>query len=383
MQIRTAAVVAFMTTLAALLCEPSPCAAQGKCKPDISQVDKISNKRIELYSQQLFATSFLASMWKAQETYITLEFLQNGDEYAVQLRVEKKEGSVDRAVFESQYRAAVGQPIQLGFKSGNPLEIVVTNVGNNSQMTGFLSDSRRVSTTVILAAELKGDDLVRAREAFTTRQVQAVRVHLAGGVGLTKDVDDKLGRQLMQKASCFFDGLLIAGRGSVDPAVQPGSAAGKSIAVDQIIQTDYVSSAPGKYLFKKGRARAGDYLELEPSGRFFVQENGKSFAGTFSVKGDMLTLVLPTGQASRGKFSGNTITDSEGSVWEKPADAPKPPAAALTIDQILQMVAAKIPDDVIIVSIGKSGAKFDLSPDDLIKLKAAGVSDAVLRAMTK
>lgn len=47
------------------------------------------------------------------------------------------------------------------------------------------------------------------------------------------------------------------------------------------------------------------------------------------------------------------------------------------------MVAAKLPDDIIITTIQNSGSKFDLTPDALIKLKAAGVSDAAIRAMTR
>lgn len=368
MRIRTAVVVVFVTALSAMLVGgPSPCAAQGKCKPDVSQVDKVSNKRIELYSQQLFATSFMASMWKAQETYITLDFVQVGDEYAVQLRVQKKEGSVDRAVFESQYRGAVGQPIQFGFKSGDPLEIVVSNVANNSQMSGFLSDSRRVSTTVVLAAELRGDDLERAREAFTTRQVQAVRVHLAGSVGLTKDVDDKLGRQLMQKAGCFFDRIPIAGPGSADPAVQTGAAA-------------------GKYMFKKGNGSAGDFTELANDGTFSLSEGGRVVTGTYKIQGEELTLQIPNGPRFKAKLVGNSIMQPDGTVLEKSdRDLGTPPVgnAGITLEQIIQMVSAKIPDDVIISSIEKSGGKFNLTPMDMIKLKEAGVSDAVLRVMAR
>lgn len=360
---------------------PAELAARDSCKPDISRVDKISKEKVEAYSQPLFATSFMGSMWKAQETYITMLFVHSGNNYGIELVVQKKEGSEERAVFESQYRAAVGRPIQLGFKDGKPLEIMVTDVRNNSQMTGFLSDSKRVTTTVTLAAELRDDDLPRVREALTTGQVDAVRVQLAGGVEISKSVDDKLGRQLMQKAGCFFEGVVlptasVGGGGAVASGVNV--AGGESTS-----QRDYVSSAPGKYLFKKGRARAGDYVELEPGGRFFSQENGRSFAGTYTVKGDVLTLLLSTGQAARAKFSGDTIVDSDGIVWEKPADAPKPPAAALTIDQIIQMVDAKLPDDLIITTIRNSGSKFDLNPDVLIRLKTAGVSDTVLRAMSK
>ena len=71
-----------------------------------------------------------------------------------------------------------------------------------------------------------------------------------------------------------------------------------------------------------------------------------------------------------------------GSLGGKQAEQQKP-AAQLTIDQVIQMVAAKLADDLIITTIQKSSSKFDLTPDALIKLKTAGVSDEVIRAMTK
>lgn len=68
------------------------------------------------------------------------------------------------------------------------------------------------------------------------------------------------------------------------------------------------------------------------------------------------------------------------------ASAPSKPAKSatpLTIDQIIQMVSAKLADDIIITTIQNSSSKFDLTPEALIKLKGAGVSDAVIRAMTR
>jgi hypothetical protein len=47
------------------------------------------------------------------------------------------------------------------------------------------------------------------------------------------------------------------------------------------------------------------------------------------------------------------------------------------------MATAKLPDDVIIATIRNSRSKFDLTPEALIKLKTAGVSDAVIRVMTR
>ena len=86
---------------------------------------------------------------------------------------------------------------------------------------------------------------------------------------------------------------------------------------------------------------------------------------------NLSTAVDPPGQAGRPASAG-----------EKQAETQKP-AAQLTIDQVIQMVAAKLADDIIITAIRNSSSKFDLTPDALIRLKTAGVSDEVIRAMAR
>ena len=53
------------------------------------------------------------------------------------------------------------------------------------------------------------------------------------------------------------------------------------------------------------------------------------------------------------------------------------------IDQIIQMVTAKVADDIVIKTIQNSTSMFELSSENLIKLKTAGVSDTVIRAMIR
>ena len=57
--------------------------------------------------------------------------------------------------------------------------------------------------------------------------------------------------------------------------------------------------------------------------------------------------------------------------------------AALTNDDVIKMVEAKLPDGVIAAKIKSSPCKFDTSLDALIKLRQAGISDAVMQAMTE
>jgi len=160
-----------------------------------------------------------------------------------------------------------------------------------------------------------------------------------------------------------------------------GGVTGTNDANSSGAPQDYTASAPGRY-FRKGKPT--DYVELGADQKFFVQQDGKGFTGTYKVQGDTVTLILPNGTAGRAQFSGDTMTDTDGIVWVKQAGSGAGPKTApqLTNDQIMQMVAAKLPDEVIIATIRSSTPKFDLAPDALVKLKQAGVSDAILRAMT-
>ena len=54
---------------------------------------------------------------------------------------------------------------------------------------------------------------------------------------------------------------------------------------------------------------------------------------------------------------------------------------AMTVDDVLKMVEVKLGEDLIIAQVRKNGKPFTLSPDDLVRLKTGGVSDAVIRVM--
>jgi hypothetical protein len=53
----------------------------------------------------------------------------------------------------------------------------------------------------------------------------------------------------------------------------------------------------------------------------------------------------------------------------------------LTTADVIKMVKAGLPESTIVLAINQSPAQFDVSPDSLIRLKAAGVSPKILEAM--
>lgn len=63
---------------------------------------------------------------------------------------------------------------------------------------------------------------------------------------------------------------------------------------------------------------------------------------------------------------------------QPPAPAP---ASNFTVDDVVSMLDAGLSDDIILTKLRSSGATFDLSTADLIRLKKAKASDAVMKAM--
>jgi len=81
-------------------------------------------------------------------------------------------------------------------------------------------------------------------------------------------------------------------------------------------------------------------------------------------------------------------TQQSGTSTAAAPKAPAHPAAAkpagppvMTNRDVIQLVKAKIPDDVILTKINQSKTRFDTSTQGLIALKGAGVSDQLISAM--
>jgi hypothetical protein len=347
----------------------------------VSREDKISKERVDIWTQVLFSTSFASNLWNTSDVGITVTVGRYGSRNAVNLQIQKREESAANAAFESAYRGAKGKPFYFGLKNGEPVAFVVTDVANEAKVQQGLGGPKGV-TTVVLSALVRDADMARLRDALTSRQIDSVRMLLAGDVAIEKSVDGKNGKKAMEKFSCFYQSL--DGRGIILSAVagpksQPAQP--DSVSNGAVHPPDNAAAIQGRYL-RKGKN--SDFIELSPDGRFFVLQDGKSLGGSYKIEGEALTLMSPRlrGKTSIARLLGDTITDDGGELWEKEA-APQKAASEITVDQIVQMATAKLPDDVIIATIRNSRSKFDLTPEALIKLKTAGVSDAVIRVMTR
>lgn len=358
-----------LATCLLMFCLLAPYASAQNCKPDVSREDKISKQNIDIWTQSLFSTGFGSSLMNTSEVAITATVGRYGSINAVNIQIQKREESATNSAFESAYRGAVGKPFYFGFKSGDPVAFVVTDISNEAKVQQGIFSAKGV-TTVVLSAIVSDNELATLRNALTSRQIDAFRLVLSGDVRIEKSVDDKNAKKLMEKFSCFYQSLDKRGINLSAPQSQP---------VQPVPPSDV--SVLGKWVRKD---KSSDYIELNSDGTFSLQQDGKGYRGNYNVKADTITVQVGRAPSETLRMSANMMVEPDGTVWEKQTEPQKPTGIAqLTIDQIIQMIAAKLPDDVIIATIRKSGSKFDLTPDALIKLKTAGASDAVLRAMVQ
>lgn len=96
----------------------------------------------------------------------------------------------------------------------------------------------------------------------------------------------------------------------------------------------------------------------------------------WKLAGRMLLLAaLAAGSAGAGRAQ---AVDEGGPIQRSP-DQTQP--KAITNDSIIRMVKAELDPSIILQTIRSQPAKYDLSPDGLIALKTAGVSDDIIAAM--
>lgn len=80
-----------------------------------------------------------------------------------------------------------------------------------------------------------------------------------------------------------------------------------------------------------------------------------------------------------GQQAANPTTKTAQKKTAEPTAPAKP--QGLNADSIVSMVQAGLSEDLIVARIRKEDRAFDLSPEEMIRLKKAGVSDAILRVM--
>jgi hypothetical protein len=179
----------------------------GDCDPDVRGKDRITKQEIVQWQQVLTASGFLSAALLEKDITFTAYVARVGDKNVVGIVVQKVEENLARAAFETQFRAAKGDEIFLGFKNGGPVTFITTKAGNSAQAGTF---SGKLNMSANWEAEVSDADLAVHRDALTTRLIDAIRITAASGQ-IDRAIPEKNGQRLMQKFGCFFRTLESAG----------------------------------------------------------------------------------------------------------------------------------------------------------------------------
>ena len=263
------------------------------------------------------------------------------------------------------------------------MTFTVAEVSNSvARGRGFADD--QIISTVILSVTLSDSQMAAMREQLTKTAVDAVRMNLAGDLAITESVGESNGDSLRAKFACFYQFF---------DTVAATSTAGSTPHADALesVSAGTGASIAGTYVHQKNRE---SFVELMTDGTARFRTGGKDFPATYAVDGAKVVLAGRSGGQSFTStyrlVGADLVSANNGAVWERQgaptatprsAGASNPAAKPVTVDQIMGMVSAKLPDDVIVATIGRSGRAFESTPEVLVKLKAAGASDAVIRAL--
>jgi hypothetical protein len=179
-----------------------------KCKPDYSKMDKIEKKQIDLWTCELYETSFGGSLMKTSTVSIKYNIGRVDTINFVEIQLIKIEESDVNQLLESSLKGAKGNEFFFGIKDGEPLKFVALEATNKTQR---LALSGKLATIVTLTGEIKSGDLQIAKESLTEKTIEAVRVKLENGVMINQDVKGKNGDKAQDKSVCFFKFLQEAG----------------------------------------------------------------------------------------------------------------------------------------------------------------------------
>lgn len=322
-----------------LICS-SPAVLKGadKCEPDVSKVDRITKQQQVVWTQALAVTSAGAEFWGSKSVRMAIGIGRYGSSSAVTLEIVRVEASGVSASFDTSLRAVKGSRFFIGFRDGGePLSFVATDVANETKARSEILDfgKGKIVTSVFLSSTLTAEALAAMRESLTTREIDAIRVKLAGDLVFETGLNQKAGRTVMEKFQCFFDAM----DRTVALASDPG-----------------IASARGRYL-RKGKD--SDYLLFNPDGTWSVLQDGHTARGTYEVEGEVISLISPKKKLlGRVTLLPDAIKDDDGIIWEKQLDSSK--VDAPTADTTVTLRLGMTPEQVEAVQGGKPQKVIDL-----------------------
>src|SRR5258706_16075007 len=142
--------ILMVATCVLVFCFSSSPAWAQNCKPDVSQVDKISKQQQDYWLQTL----------STSEVAITVSLRNGATSSSISVQIDKQEAAAtSNTQFQSPLHAEKGNQFYFGLKNGEPLAFVATSVSNNAKVSGSFMAVLPLATLVtpfVLACDAHG-----------------------------------------------------------------------------------------------------------------------------------------------------------------------------------------------------------------------------------
>jgi len=175
--------------------------SKSACKPDKLVEDKITKEKSELWFTKLASSSSFksASTGKADLLYHIL-FSKSGDSYLVTIQLSQT-SSFTKEAFGDDLRFSNQDKIVLGWANSKPIEIKVEIVGRDKKV---FEQAKQVTNYYLLSFSITKENLESMKSLFTNDLITGVRIIMASGAIIDKEVKGNANVGVQSKAKCFF-----------------------------------------------------------------------------------------------------------------------------------------------------------------------------------
>lgn len=179
--------------------------AQSKssvCKPDKVVEDKITKEKVELwYSKLASSSSFKSSASGKADLLYYIQFVKSGDKNSISIQLSQT-SSFTKESFGDELRFSNQDKIVFGWANNKPIQVDVESVAKNKKV---FEKANQVTNYYFLTFSITEENLENMKELFTNDLITGVRVVMANGSTIDKEVNDKMNVKAQENAKCFFD----------------------------------------------------------------------------------------------------------------------------------------------------------------------------------
>lgn len=175
--------------------------SSSACKPDKVVQDKITKEKSELWFSKLASSSsFKSSATGKADLLYYIQYSKTGDKYIITLQLSQT-SSYTKEVFGNNLNFSNQDRVVFGWAKNQPIEVKIDGVAHNKRV---LEKANQVVNFYFLSFTITEDNLESIKNLFTNDLITGVRIIMANGTTIDKEVKGNMNLKAQKQAQCFF-----------------------------------------------------------------------------------------------------------------------------------------------------------------------------------